>query len=61
MEGQPVELPNLMIKLFGKINYFKQINPTKAAKLLRLYEAANASLEKKDADLCIPISTGNPS
>lgn len=60
MEGQPVELPNLMTKLFGKINYFKQINPTKAAKLLRLYEAADASLEKKDADLCVSLASGNP-
>jgi len=60
-EGQPITLPALMTKLFGKINYFKQINPIKATKLLRLYEAADASLEKKDANLCIPSSTGNPS
>jgi hypothetical protein len=43
-DGQPVTLGAIMTHLFGKINYYKQINPHKAAKLMKLYEAANIAI-----------------
>lgn len=66
-DGQPVSLGAIMTHLFGKINYYKQINPNKAAKLMKLYEAANIAIsdtlpvgdiatedKPNGGDLCLP-------
>lgn len=57
-DGEEISKDAMLTHLFGKINYFKQINPDKAAKLLRLYEVAAAATthpsEAKDADVHFP-------
>lgn len=59
-DQEPSTAQAMLTHCFGKINYYKQVNPDKAAKLLRLYEAAQAALypEGKDADICLQPSPG---